>query len=189
LRDEVTVQNLKLKRPFDLGGDDPKRLKSGLPVLIDALPRQAPQGEHRIFCFRTGYGHMALLCRTRWPNAKVVVSERDLLASTFLRINAEKLGLEKHLEIREHAHFPDAFQTDEKFHLILGEISPSAGESVALEELKAIENHLATGGQAILLCLEKLEKDWVKKFEKKSGLSISRVLTREGFTALRLGKV
>ena len=138
LRDEVTVQNLKLKRPFDFGGDDQKRLKSGLPVLIDALPRQIPQNEYNVFCFRTGYGHIALLSRTRWPKAKVVVSERDLIASTFLRINAEELGLEENLEIREFAHFPDAFQPDEKFHLILGEISPSAGESVALIELLSL---------------------------------------------------
>jgi len=188
LRDEVKVQDLLLARPFDLGGDDQKRLKVGLPVLIDVLPRSVPAGDFRVLCFRAGYGQIPILSLKRWSNAKVVAVDRDLLGTSFTRYNAEKMGVSERLEIRERAHFPEAILSDEKFNLIVGELSPSADEAVALDEMRAIENALVKGGEAILLCLEKVEKDWVKKFSTKSKLSIFKALSREGYTVVRLSK-
>ncbi len=187
-RDQVNVDGLILERPFDLGGDDQKRLRVGLPVLIDTLPRQAPPKDFKILCFRSGYGQLPLLSLKRWPNARVVAVDRDLLGTSFTRVNAEKLSLGQNLEIREKAHFPESILPDEKFNLILGELSPSADEAVALSELQAIENSLIKGGDALILCLDKIEKDWVKKFSAKSKLSIHKVLTREGYTVVRLTK-
>jgi 16S rRNA G1207 methylase RsmC len=188
LRDQVKVADLDLDRPFDLGGDDQKRLKVGLPVLIDTLPRQAPKGEFKVLCFRSGYGQLPLISKKRWPNAHVVAVDRDLLGTSFVRHNAEKLGLSQNLEVRETAHWPDAISKEEKFNLILGELSPSADEAVAISELQAIEQSLIKGGEALVLCLEKIEKDWMKKFAPKSKLSIFKVLTREGYTVTRMTK-
>ena len=56
----------------------------------------------------------------------------------------------------------------------------------AIAELKAVERALAKGGEALILCLDKIEKDWMKKFAAKSKLSIYKVLTREGYTVVRL---
>ena len=187
-RDQVQVQDLVLNRPFDFGGDDQKRLKSGLPVLIDSLPRQmVSTPDHRILCFRSGYGSLPLLCRKRWNQSKIVATERDLLGSTFLRWNADLLELNgDRLEIRENAHFPNALHANEKFNLILGELSSSAGEAVASSELIAIQAALAPRGQAVILCLEKIEKDWVRKFALENKIQVSRVLSREGFTVIRI---
>jgi 16S rRNA (guanine1207-N2)-methyltransferase len=197
LRDRVKVGELELDRPFDLGGDDQKRLKVGLPVLLDTLPRQVPSqqkttsgalAEFRILCFRTGYGQIPLTCLKRWPQASVIAVDRDLLGTSFVQYNTDRLELSKNLEIRESAHWPDAIQTDEKFNLILGELSPSADEAVALSELRAMESSLTIGGEALILCLDKIEKDWVKKFATKSKLSIFKVLSRESYTVVRLTK-
>jgi 16S rRNA (guanine1207-N2)-methyltransferase len=190
LRDQVKVADLTLDRPFDLGGDDQKRLKTGLPVLIDALPRKIPGGEFKVLCFRAGYGQIPLIARKRWADAKVVAVDRDLLGTTFIHHNAEVLGLEgNRLEVRENAFLPFALGAEEKFNLILGELSPSAGESVAISELETIEDHLIKGGEALILCLEKYEKDWIKKFAGQSKLSVFKVLSREGYTVVRLSKV
>ena len=188
LRDQVKVADLQLDRPFDLGGDDQKRLKAGLPVLLDALPRSIPASDFKILNFRSGYGQISLHCKKKWPHATVVAIDRDLLGTTFVRHNALQLGLSDGLDVRESAHFPDAIHLEEKFNLISGELSPSAGEAVALAELKAIEKSLAPKGEAIILCFEKLEKDWIKKFASMSKLSIFKVLTREGYTVVRLSK-
>lgn len=189
LRDTVQIQGLSLARPYDLGGDDQKRLKTGLPVLIDALPRQTPMGGFRVLCFRSGYGQLPLVSRKRWPEALVVAIDRDLLGTTFTRDNARSLDLDDdRLQVRETAHFPDALLPDEKFNLIIGELSPSAGEGVALAEMRAIESALMPGGQALLLCLEKIEKDWVKTFQAESKLTVNRVLAREGYAVVRFAK-
>ena len=187
LRDEVKVADLVLARPFDIGGDDQKRLHVGLPVLIDMLPRGAYSKDQRILCFRSGYGQLPLLARKRWPEATVVAIDRDLLGTQFTKINAKTLQVESEkLEVREHAHFPEALLEGEKFDLILGELSPSAGEAVAFDELRAIEKTLRPGGEALILCLEKIEKDFVRKYAEKYKRQISRALTRDGYTVIRI---
>lgn len=189
-RDQVQIAVLTLDRPFDLGGDDQKRLKTGLPVLIDTLPRQDPQKKlQKIFCFRSGYGQLPLVARSRWPHAKVIATDRDLLATTFLKHNSEKIGLAgDQLEVRECAHFPDAIQPGETFSLIIGELSPSADQFVAAAEMQAIESALAPGAEALILCLDKLDRDWVKPFAAKTGIGVHKVLTREGYSVIRFSK-
>jgi len=183
LRDTVQVGGLTLERPFDLGGDDPKRLTSGWPVLLDALPKQAPA---KAFCFRSGYGVMPLICQKRWPETKVTAIDRDLLAADFTHRNAEKLGLNGDpLVILETAHFPNILRPA-SFDLILGEISPSAGEAVAISEIEAIEKALAPGGQALLLTLEKLDREWITPFVKRKKIALNRVIARESYAVLRL---
>lgn len=188
LRDRVKVLDLELDRPFDLGGDDQKRLKTGLPVLFDTLPRQVPEKNFKVLCFRSGYGQIPLVARKRWPQTTVIAVDRDLLGTNFVRHNANRLELNENLDVRENAHWPDAIHPDEKFNLILGELSPSADEAVALAELRAMEASLAIGGEALILCLDKIEKDWVKKFAAKSKLSIFKVLSRESYSVVRLSK-
>jgi len=185
-RDQVKVTDeLILDRPFDLGGDDQKRLRAGLPVLIDALPRSSTP--LNILCFRCGYGALPLLARRRWPEARVVAVDRDLLATTFTRHNAARLNLDVNLDVRENYHFPNAISntiSNETFDLILGELSPSADRAVAIAEMQAIEAALAPGGQALILSLDKL-KDWIQIFASKSKLGIHKVLTRDGYTVTR----
>ena len=184
LRDRVEVGGLALDRPFDLGGDDPKRLAHGLPALLDSLPKQF---SGKVLCFRSGYGQLPLVSRSRWPNAQVVAVDRDLLGTTYVRRNAERLGLggEK-LEVREAPSFPEAIQEGERFDLILGELSPSTGEKVVEHELKTIAKALTRGGQALLFSLEKLNKESVKPAAARSKVAIFPLLMREGYVVLSI---
>ncbi|MCC6523669.1 MAG: methyltransferase [Polyangiaceae bacterium] len=185
LRDTVEVAGLALERPFDLGGDDPRRLDHGLPVLLDVLPRQAPQ---RVLCFRAGYGALPLVARTRWPGAEVVTVERDLLGAEFLRRNAARVGLDgARLELRMAAHVPDALRPDERFDLALGELSPAAGERVAHAELAALARHLEPGGQALCLAVEKLAREWLGR-DRALPVSLQRLIARQGYVVVRVGR-
>jgi 16S rRNA (guanine1207-N2)-methyltransferase len=184
LRDRVEIGGLALDRPSDLGGDDPRRLRSGLPVLLDALPRTPPRS---VFCFRCGYGGLPLVARARWPGAQVVAADRDLLATTFTRRNAERLGLaSERLEVREAAHFPRSLLPGERFDLAVGELSPSAGERVAASELEALARALRPGGQALVLALEKLEREWIWPLAAGRRLPVHKVIARQGYALLRL---
>ncbi len=181
MRDTISLADLELERPFDLGGDDPKRLNLGLPVLLDALPRSTPKS---VLCFRTFYGQVPLVAKKRWPDAQILAVDRDLLGTEFTRRNSTNLRLP--LEVRECAHFSDALKSGEHFDLILGELSPSAGDAVMRAEILAILQVLAPQGQALLLCLDKLVREWALPFAEKNKISLSSVITREGFTVLRL---
>ena len=182
LRDAVEVGGLTLERPFDLGGDDPQRLARGLPVLIDALPKKSPG---RVLAFRCGYGSIPLMGLKRWPEARVTAVDRDLLATDFTRRNAARLSLAAKLTVLENSDLPDVL-AGSRFDLIVGELSPSAGEAVAAAEWDAISKALAPGGQALVLTLDKLNREWMKPLIARTGLAIHPVISREGYTVLRL---
>ncbi|MBI3544349.1 MAG: methyltransferase [Deltaproteobacteria bacterium] len=182
LRDTVSLGGLKLERPFDIGGDDPKRLTHGLPLLLDALPRKAPR---TVLCFRSGYGPLPLVCRARYGDSQVTAVDRDLLGTTYTRRNAERLGLGgPRLEVLESAHFPDAFADGRKFDFITGELSPSAGAAVAEAELTFLVRALAPGGEGLVLSLKKLESSWIRPIAERRDLAIFPVISRDDYVLL-----
>ena len=178
LRDQIIIEKLTFDRPFDIGGDDQRRLKVSLPILIDALPRAQLNASQTVLCFRGIYGVLPLIMRSRSPDAQILSIDRDLLGTTFTRHNSERLNLAgPHLEVREAPHFPDGVKDDERFDLILGESSPSAGEAVARFELKFIQSRLQKGGQALILVPTKDKKQWDPAMP---------ILEREGYSVLRI---
>lgn len=187
-RDVVQIEGSKFERPYDLRGDDPRLLAQGLPVLLDALPRQAPR---RALCFRASYGALPLICRKRWPEAEITAVDRDLLMTDFISRNARQLGLDgAKLTIRESAHFPDMLGPNQRYDLAVGELLAATGQKVANAELEALAASLDRGGQALVLTLDRLERDWIRPFaEGKRRLSIARVVAREGYAVVRLANI
>jgi len=186
LRDQIKFMGLPFSRPFDLGGDDPRRLTQGLPTLLDVLPRDPRHVFHHIFCFRSGYGILPLLARKRWPKAKVRAVDRDLLATTFTRYNSEVLDLGGELlDVQESVYFSESIAPGETFDLMMGELSPSAGELVAIDEVRTVMQSLSANGQAYLLCADRMAKDWIMPFAVQNKMQIQIALKRDGYTVLR----
>lgn len=186
-RDTVSLKDLEFKRPFDVGGDDQKRIKTSLPILLDTLPRRPLEKNSRVLCFRSYYGITPLIARKVFPETRVQVYERDLLSLYFLNENAKNLGFAgENLAVTETPSLSEDILHAEKFDLILGELSPSAGALVACSELSAAHRSLKADGQALILCLEKTDQEWIKCFSEREKIQIQRVLTREGFTVIRL---
>lgn len=179
VRDQVEVCGIPLARPFDLGGDDPQRLRSGLPVLLDSLPRTAPR---KVLTFRAYYGGLHALLRARYGSVPTVSIERDLLAAEFQRRNAGALPL----EVRECADLSGGLRKEERFPCVLGELSSSAGERVLASELLAARGALEPGGQALFLVLEKTARAWALPESRRLGLELQLVLAREAYAVLRL---
>lgn len=174
-RDQTRFSGLTLDRPHD-ASEDPAHA-ARLLVLADALPRLSPAS---VLCFRSGYGALPLFARSRWPLARVVAQERDLLDTDFIRRNARALGLP--VEVRE-----SLFPGDGPFALVLGELSPSAGEAVAARELSEALLALAPGGQGLVLLSEKMEREWFPQAVPR-GAQASILLRREGASVLRISR-
>lgn len=180
-RDTVQIEGLNFLRPFDLGGDDPKRLTQGLPVLFDVLPKKIkPQAS--VFCWRAGYGQIPLVFLSKFPDAQVTICERDLLGELFLKFNAKNLNCPlRRVEtsasiLSTHAH--------SNFDYVLGELSPAVGEVVTYAECCEVLSFLAPQGEALLLMLNKIEREWVRHWKFKG--RIQKVLTRGDYTVLRI---
>jgi len=187
-RDETSLealpgQTLRLSRPHDVS-EDPDHLRK-LSVLLEFLPRTPPP---RVLVFRCGYGALALVSRTRWPEARVVAQDRDLLDTAFLRRNARALSLDGPLlEVREALFPAEDAQEAQAPALILGELSPSAGEPVAALELRQTVALLAPRGQALLLLSEKQERSWLSRIVPQ-GASATVLVRRQGASVLRISR-
>ncbi len=176
-------QPLLLSRPHDVS-EDPDHLKN-LSLLLEFLPRTPPA---RVLVFRCGYGALPLVARVRWPAAQLVAQDRDLLDTAFLRRNARALFLDGPLlEVREALFPAEDAQKAQAPVLILGELSPSAGEPVAALELRQTVSLLAPRGQALLLLSEKQERAWLSRLVPQ-GASATVLVRRQGASVLRISR-
>lgn len=184
LRDQVRVEALTLDRPFDLGGDDPKRLSASLPLLLDTLPRQTPP--ESVLVVRSGYGALALVCRSRWKNARITAFDRDLLAEAFTLRNDLKINGQGTLDFRLAPTLGEALKPEDAFDLVLMEVSPPAGEAVFLGEISEVSRILSPAGRALLIAPDKIARSWVQLVRPREGLNLRALASRAGFTVFEL---
>jgi len=144
MRDTITLDDLTLARPHDLG-EDASHLREALPLLRDVLPR-ACTGT-RAWVLRGGYGAAALTLAQR--GADVVAADRDLLATAFTRLNAARHGLR--VETREVAWLPESAREDERFDLVVAETADAAGTAATLREITSVRKRLRPRGEALWL--------------------------------------
>jgi 16S rRNA G1207 methylase RsmC len=186
-RDQTTLQlapgqALSLSRPHD-ASEDPQHAH-GLAMLLEALPRSPPRAA---LAFRCGYGALALALRARYPEARVLAQERDLLDAAFARRNARALGLSGSLLEVVEALFPADAARGTPCDLVVGELSSSAGEPVAALELRQAAACLAPQGQALVLATTRQERDWLPAaLPRKAAATV--LVRRGGFSLLRLAR-
>ncbi len=180
LRDMVQVSGIEFERPFDLGGDDPKRLKSSLPLLLDALPRQ--EIPDRILCIRSGYGILPVLFKIKWPDSSILAFDRDLLGLKYGARNSERILGEGMVKFAGGWFFPETIPVTAEFDLIVIEISSSSGMAVAAEELIAALARTSKGGRVLGVCLDKVWREWIQPLIRREGLPARALASREGFT-------
>jgi len=177
-RDEVQVAGLSLFRPHDLGGDEPQRLSVGLPLLLEMLPRRPVASA---LCWPAGYGALPLSLARRPEKPRVVTWDRDLLATTFTRLNAARDAAGRGpVEVREAVGVSGALREGERFEVCVAELAPAAGERVAEADLVAATAALVPGGQALVLAPGKLARDWVADISARRRLGFTSLAVREG---------
>lgn len=181
---------LRLHRPTDLA-DEPHRLVAAIPLLAERLacgladgrggsggpplgrvpPSGHPLGEdpRAVLVLRCGYGLVAALALARFPRARVVALDRDLLATAFTRYNCEGAG--ERLRVVE-AIDPEAAAEEGPFDLILGEILPSLGPRAMARELAGARSLLAPGGRGLLIGQLRPARDLVRAEGASLGLRL-----------------
>ena len=188
-RDETLVEaapgaTLRLSRPHDIS-EEPNHQRA-LAVLLSVLPRAPPKSA---LVFRCGYGALPLVLRVRSPAALVVAQDRDLLDTAFLRRNARSLGLGGELLRVEESLLPaEAARSGERFELVLGELSASAGAAVAARELAEAHQLLAPGGSALVLLTPRQRREWLPA-ALPAGVPATILLERPEGCVLRLSRL
>ena len=114
----------------------------------------------------------------------MLAQDRDLLDTAFLRRNARRLRLD--VAVRETLLPADGL-LPESFPLVVGELSASAGPSVAARELGDGARLLAPGGEALILASEKQEREWLPRAAPKNA-ALTLLLRREGASLLRISR-
>ena len=178
-RDETEFAGLRLSRPFD-ASEDPAHFRL-LAVLAESLPRDVPP---RALAFRAGYGALPLHLKSRYTACEVLAQERDLLDTAFLRRNARRLRLD--VAVLETL-FPAEGLEPAGFPLVVGELSPSAGPSVAAREMEDCAGLLTAGGEALILASEKQEREWLPQAAPKKA-ALTLLLRRQGASLLRISR-
>ena len=178
-RDETEFAGLRLSRPFD-ASEDPAHFRL-LAVLAESLPRDVPP---RALAFRAGYGALPLHLKSRYTACEVLAQERDLLDTAFLRRNARRLRLD--VAVLETL-FPAEGLEPAGFPLVVGELSPSAGPSVAAREMEDCAGLLTAGGEALILASEKQEREWLPQAAPKKA-ALTLLSRRQGASLLRISR-
>jgi hypothetical protein len=118
----------------------------------------------------------------------VVAQDRDLLDTAFLRRNARALALDGELLRVEEALFPaEAAREGERFDLVAGELSASAGEAVSARELSEAHALLAPGGEALVLLTPRQRREWLPA-AVPPGSAATVLLERPHVCVLRLSR-
>jgi 16S rRNA (guanine1207-N2)-methyltransferase len=181
-RDRVEIDGLTLDRPFDLGGDDPKRLRTTLPLFLETLPRNSTP--ERILCVKSAYGAVPLLCHKRWPNASITTFDRDLLGVLFTRRNLQKLDLRATLTILEAPDLAGLELGPATFDLITYEVSASIGSHAVLDDLSQLARFLSVRGSIHLIAPDRSYRDFLQAW--KGPGRMTRIAGRDGLTVLQL---
>lgn len=192
VRDQVEFLGKTYVRPFDWGGDDPKRLKSGLSLALDLLPRNAGGFGKKMALVRGGYGILAAEIFSRSTEVHVVQIERDLMPAEFALRNVSQFGFHERLSVIESARVFDVQGKESSFDLGLTEAAPGLGRDVFLAELNWWAEALKPGGEVLWWMFDRQEREWMPnalkqaKLEKK--LSSFIAFRREGYVGIRFAK-
>jgi SAM-dependent methyltransferase len=151
---------------------------------LDTLPRQTPP--ESVLVVRSGYGALALVCRSRWKNSRITAFDRDLLAEAFTLRNDLKINGQGTLDFRLAPTLGEALKPEDAFDLVLMEVSPPAGEAVFLGEISEVSRILSPAGRALLIAPDKIARSWVQLVRPREGLNLRALASRAGFTVFEL---
>lgn len=182
LRDRVEIEGIPFDRPFDLGGDDPKRLRSILPLFLETLPRNSNPG--RILCVKSAYGALPLLCHKRWPEAEVITFDRDLLGARFTLRNLESRFPTSSVKVLESPGLEELPLDPESFDLITYEVSPSIGALAVSDDLSRMHSLLTSSGGAHIIAHDRSYRDFLIGWRGPGRLT--RIAGRDGLTVLQM---
>ena len=182
LRDRVWVGNLELQRPHDIS-EEPAHLTTALPLLMELLPQKVPGSA---FVWKGAYGAAALALASRAD--RVIAADPDLLATTYVRRNAEAAG-RRTVETRDAFSLRPALRPEERFRAFVGELRPGRDALELEDELVASAQALEPGGSALWLGLTGQGRTLLARMANSKEAAATPVASRGAYTVWRVRAV
>jgi 16S rRNA (guanine1207-N2)-methyltransferase len=179
LRDKVKLP-VELERPHDIS-EDQDHLISGVPLLMEFLPRKT---SGNALVWRGGYGAAAVALAQR--GAIVTAADKDLLATTFTRRNAARLGVPV---VTRDVLSPAELAPAERFDTLVGELAPPAGEETTVREITAVVARATPRSTLLWLGMTKLTAVWLEVSRTGQRWTASKLGSRGTYSVLRIRPV
>ncbi len=154
----------------------------GTDVLLRAIDMESPKTILDLGC---GYGPIGIILAKKYPQSKVVMVDRDLLAVRYAKLNIEKNNVQNAVVLGSVGMEQIK---DEKFDLIVSNIPAKIGDEAITEEF--ILNpfkHLNPGGEFWFVVVNALNH-LIPSVGRKNQLNIKEVRKRNGHTVYLVKK-
>ena len=144
-RTQLTVKALGLALALDVPADvfASRAIDDGTLLLLRNLPGRAPASVLDLGC---GYGALGLPVAARYPQARALLVDRDLLAVRAAAHNATALGL-GNVEVRPGLGYRDLPRVGATFDLVLCNVPARIGGRAIAYLLEAGRSLLPAGGE------------------------------------------
>jgi 16S rRNA (guanine1207-N2)-methyltransferase len=147
------------------------RIDGGTRLLLDHLPAGEPGAFLDLGC---GYGALGLPVAARFPRARGLLVDRDLLAVEFSRRNAVAARL-PNVEVRASLGYSDLSEEWRGFDWILCNMPARAGERVVESLLSGGRSRLLPGGQMRIVIIAPLAS-MLERVALKQGFVFEQVV-------------
>lgn len=153
----------------------------GTDILIRSITPEA--NPNKILDLGCGYGPIGIVLADKYPEAKVIMIDRDLLAVRYSSQNIKKNYLGN---ARALGSVGMESVADQMFDLIVSNIPAKIGDQAIVQEfILAPKNHLNPGGELWVVVVNALNR-LIPKLGEKNNLKINEIRNRKGHTVYKI---
>lgn len=154
----------------------------GTDVLLRAIDVENPKTILDLGC---GYGPIGIVLAKKYPQTKVIMIDRDLLAVHYTKLNIEKNGIHN-AEVLGSVGIEQI--KDKKFDLIVSNIPAKIGDRAITEEfILNPYKHLNSDGEYWFVVVNALNR-LIPSVGRKNQLNIKEIRKRNGHTVYKVIK-
>lgn len=155
-------------------------LDHGTDVLLRAIDVKSPKIILDLGC---GYGPIGIILAKKYPQAKIIMVDKDLLAVRYTKLNIEKNNVQN-AEALGSIGMEQI--NDEKFDLIVSNIPAKIGDKAITEEfILNPYKHLNSGGEYWFVVVNALNR-LIPSVARKNQLNIKEIRKRNGHTVYQI---
>jgi 16S rRNA (guanine1207-N2)-methyltransferase len=153
----------------------------GTDILIRSLP--VFSNPQKILDLGCGYGPLGIILASKYPQAKITMIDRDLLAARYAKINIEKNNL-KNAEALGSVGLEAV--SNQLFDLVVSNIPAKIGDEAIIQEfiLKPYTS-LKPKGELWIVIVNALNR-LIPRIEKQNNLKLKEVRKRKGHTVYKI---
>lgn len=157
------------------------KVDAGTELLLRTLDVPPPA---RVLDLGCGYGPLGIVLARRFPEARVTLTDADLLAVRYARANCEANGVEARTEVRSGVGLESV--ADGRFDLIVSNVPAKIGdEAIEREFMLGPLDRLQPGGEFWFVIVSGLNR-LIPKIGTRHALDLKQMRKRSGHAVYRL---